>query len=91
MLLTLLYDKSLARSNHGLGTYKMTKRQQLIEAYMSARKLDRNLTIEETAGFMIVKYGAAEALAILQSNPLTPQRDFWLNVINELRATFDGP
>lgn len=65
-------------------------RQELISAYMHARKLDRDLTPTEFAGFLIIKFGAVEAIDIITGRPDLEPQAFWLNVINKLRTTICG-
>lgn len=64
--------------------------QRLVDAYLAVKDSYEKLTPAETAGFLIAKYGAIEAISVIQRIGKSPLPIFWQDVINELRTTISG-
>jgi hypothetical protein len=64
--------------------------QRLVDAYLAVRNSYEDLTPTQTAGFLIAKFGAIEAIRLIRDIGKSPIPVFWQDVTNELSTTIRG-
>lgn len=69
---------------------KSPERERLVGAYLAVKDSYEDLTPTETAGFLIAKFGAIEAIRLIQDIGKRPMPAFWQDVIKELSTTIRG-